>query len=120
MLGTLLPHMHKAYNPFMSNQPPRKTYFGAFALLAALLSFVSIVMRFVSAYLNISPSLFNQLNGLTTLLYCILAPLAAGLGILGFVFKNDSKSLSLSALAVAAIPFLILMVQFILELVKYN
>ncbi|MBE0672733.1 MAG: hypothetical protein IH588_19320 [Anaerolineales bacterium] len=104
----------------MANQSVRKTYFGAAALLTASLAFASLVMRFVVAYLRISPSLFSQLNALTTQVYCMLAPLALTLGVLGIFFKNDSKLLAWAALALVTVPFLIIFAQFILALVTYN
>ncbi|MEK6754297.1 MAG: hypothetical protein AABZ00_18725 [Chloroflexota bacterium] len=104
----------------MSTKPVRRTYFGLFALIVAILAVAFIVANYVVAYLNISPAQFNQLNGFTAQFYCLLTPLAFGLGALGIIFKNDSKRLAWLALAVVTIPFLIIFVQFVLALVKYN
>lgn len=109
-----------AYNPSMSTRPARRTYFGLFALIIAFLAVAFIVANYVVAYQNITPAQFNQLNGFTAQFYCMLTPLAFVLGLLGIIFKNDSKLLSWVAVAVVTIPFLIIFVQFVSALVKYN
>ena len=108
------------YNRFMSNRPARKTYFGVAALFIGIFSALSSGANYGVSFLNITPAQFNQLNSATALLYCFFTPLAAALGILGLILKNDSKTLSGIALVIAAIPFLMNFIPLILALVKYN
>lgn len=108
------------YNPAMSNQPVKRTYFGIAAIFTGILAVLFLGGNYVAAYLNISPAEFSRLNIFTAQAYCLLTPLAVILGIVGLLFKNDSKRLSWAALAVVTIPFLIILVQFVLALVKYN
>jgi hypothetical protein len=104
----------------MSNRPAKKTYFGIASLFTGILSALSISANYGVSFLRITPAQFSQLNSVTALLYCVLTPLAVALGILGLVYKNDSRPLSGAALAIAAIPFLIVFVQFVLALMEYN
>ncbi|MBI5825924.1 MAG: hypothetical protein HZB18_18005 [Chloroflexi bacterium] len=104
----------------MSNPPARKTYFGIAAIVTGIFAVLFLGANYVAAYLNISPAEFSWLNIITAQAYCLLTPLAVVLGIVGLLFKNDSKRLSWVALAVAVIPFLIILVQFVLALVKHN
>jgi hypothetical protein len=61
--------------------------------------------------LRVSLETFNQLNILTTLLYCGFTPLTLALGVIGQLLRNDSKPFSRIGLALVLIPFLILLVQ---------
>jgi uncharacterized membrane protein len=90
----------------------RKTYFGLSALIIGVVSGLFLGANFGSAYLNITPETFGPLNNMTAFLYCILAPLALILAIIGYVLKNDSRQYSLIAIVVVLIPFIVLMIQF--------
>lgn len=104
----------------MSNRPARKTYFGVAALFIGIFSAISIGANYGVSFLRITPAQFSQLNNVTALLYCVLTPTAIALGGMGLIFKNDSKILSGIALAVSAIPLLLIFIQFVLALVRYN
>ena len=109
-----------AYNLRMDVKTPtsKKTYFGLIALITGIISGLSLLSNFAVANLNITPGIFGQLNNLTALFFCILTPLTFILGGLGYTRKNDLKNLSLIAIIVAAIPFLIMFAQFILYFIK--
>lgn len=98
--------------------PAKKTYFGLIALITSILSGLFLLSNFAVANLNIAPSTFSQLNNLTALFFCLLTPLAFVLGILGYTRKNDSKPLSLIAIVLVTVPFLILFVQLVDYFVK--
>ena len=96
----------------------RKTYFGIIALITGILSGLSLLSNFTVANLNITPNTFNQLNYITALFFCILTPLTFVLGVLGYTRKNNSKTLSLIAIVLVTVPFLIMFAQFILYFIK--
>jgi hypothetical protein len=98
--------------------PAKKTYFGITALITGILSGLSLLSNFAVANMDITPGTFSQLNYLTALFFCILTPLAFALGALGYTRKNDSKALSLIAIALVTVPFLIMFAQFILYFIK--
>lgn len=89
----------------------KKTYMGFTALLTGIVSVLFLGANFSVSQLDITPSLFNQLNIWTALLYCVTTPLSFGLGFLGMIRKADSKTLSLMAMALVTIPFGILFTQ---------
>ena len=88
-----------------------RSYFGFIALLTSFVSDIFIGANIGASYLEITPSLFSQLNIWTALLYCITTPLAFTLGVVGLVRKRDSKVLSAIAIVLVAIPFTILFIQ---------
>ena len=96
----------------------KKTYFGAVALITSIASGLFLAANFTVANLNISPGMFSQLNNLTALFFCILTPLAFALGVLGYTRKNDSKTLSLIAIVLVTIPFLVIFAQFVFYFIK--
>ena len=96
----------------------KKTYFGITALITGVISGLFLGANFGIAYLNIAPRTFSQLNNLTALFFCILTQLTFVLGGIGYTRKNDSKTLSRVAIALAVIPFLILFAQFVYFFVK--
>ncbi|WKZ34346.1 MAG: hypothetical protein QY332_12060 [Anaerolineales bacterium] len=96
----------------MSIQPAGKTYFGLAAILTGILAVLFILANIGSSYLRISPLLFNQLNTITALLYCILTPLTVALGFMGIILKRDSMILGVLAIGMVAVPFLLLFTQF--------
>ena len=98
--------------------PTKKTYFGIIALITSIISGLSLLSNFAVANLNITPGTFSQLNNLTALFFCILTPLAFVLGVLGYTRKNDSKILSLIAIVLVTVPFLIMFAQLILYFIK--
>jgi hypothetical protein len=98
--------------------PTKKTYFGIIALITSVISGLSLLSNFAVANLNITPGTFSQLNNLTALFFCILTPIAFVLGILGYTRKNDSKILSLIAIVLVTVPFLIMFAQLILYFIK--
>jgi hypothetical protein len=102
----------------MSTQIERTTYFGVAAFFTGILCVLALLSNYGVANLNISPAEFNQLNRLTALFFCILTPLAFGLGVVGFTRKNDSKVLSLFALVFAIVPFLFTFAKLVLSFVK--
>jgi hypothetical protein len=102
----------------MQTQTTNKTYFGLAALITGILSGLSILSNLAVAYLNISPNTFDRLNNLTALFFCILTPLAFVLGVIGHTRKNDSKTLSRIAIALAVIPFLIIFAQLVISFMK--
>ena len=96
----------------------KKTYFGLIALITGIISGLSLLSNFTVANLNITPGTFSQLNNITALFFCILTPLAFVLGVLGYTRKNDSKTLSLIAIVLVTVPFLIMFAQFVYYFVK--
>lgn len=90
-----------------------KTYFGLTALITGIIADLFLGANFSVVYLKITPGFFNQLNNLTALFYCILTPLALILGVAGHTRRNDSKNLSRIAMALAAVPFVILLLQLV-------
>jgi cytochrome bd-type quinol oxidase subunit 2 len=99
----------------MSNkQKAGKTYFGFAALIAGMVSLISIAARFAIACMDVSPRAFGLWNQITTLFFCILTPLAFALAVLGFRSKNDSKSQSGIGMTLAIVPFALLLLQFAL------
>ncbi len=102
----------------MKDKFVRKTYFGVTALITGIISGLFLLSNFGVAYLKITPGTFSQLNNLTALFFCILTPLTFVLGVVGHTRKNDSKTLSHAAIALAVIPFLIMFAQFVYSFVK--
>jgi hypothetical protein len=96
----------------------QKTYFGIVALITSVLSTLSLLANYTVANMNISADTFSKLNNLTALLICIFTPLAFALGVLGYTRKNDSKKLSLIAIILVTVPFLIIFTQFVYYLMK--
>ena len=95
-----------------------KTYFGLTALLTGIISDAFLGANFGVAYLEITPDVFNQLNSLTALIYCILTPLTILLGVIGFVRRNDSNILSGIAVTLVTIPVVILFSQLVSSLLR--
>jgi len=102
------------------NSPAKNTYFGIASLIASILSVSFLGANIGVSQLNISPETFSFLNNITVLTACVLAPLAVLLGVIGLFKRNDSKPLSVTALALVGAPFLILFVQMIVSIVKSN
>lgn len=88
-----------------------RTYFGIFALFTSLLADAFISVNIGVAYLDITPSLFSQLNNMTALGYCAMTPLTLLLGVLGIIRKADSQGLSIVAIVLVLIPFSILFIR---------
>lgn len=84
----------------------------------SLLAMLSIGSHFGVSQMDISPEQFNQWNSITALLYCVLTPLACGLGVVGLLLKNDSKTFSGMALLVVTIPFLFFAFQLFSSLIN--
>jgi hypothetical protein len=114
----ITPLIPKKLRSNATSKDSKKTYFGLFALITGILSVLSLLSNFTVANLNISPVTFSQFNNLTALFYCVLTPLAFILGVLGHTRKNDSKTLSLIAIVLVTIPFLVKLTQLILYFVK--
>jgi hypothetical protein len=106
-------HQHDA-----DGKARKKTYFGIAALISGILCVLSLLSNYVAANLNISQEIFNQLNNLTALFYCILTQAAIVLGVIGHIRPNDSKNLSRAGIALAAIPFLFMFGQFVYSFIK--
>jgi hypothetical protein len=98
--------------------PVRKTYFGVAALVFAILSVLSIAANYGVANLDIPPSVFNQLNQLTTLFFCGLTQLTLVLGVIGLMRKKDSKVLSGIAIILVMIPFLVIFSRLVMSFVR--
>jgi hypothetical protein len=98
-------------------QVPRKTYYGMAALLTATVSLAFLAAFFTVSQLNITPETFGRLNNLTASVSCTTAPLALLLGMIGYLHRNDFKRMSLLAMGLVGLPFLVLIVQFILAFV---
>jgi|SRR5688572_5324005 len=98
----------------------RKTYFGFSSLIIAMISVLFLAGSFVITMIDISPSTFFNLNNLAYLVYCISTPLAFGLGVWGFTRKNDSTILSVTAMVLVGLPFLVLFWQFVSSFLRYN
>lgn len=99
---------------------PRKTYFGFASLIIAMISVLFLTGSFAITVMDISPATFFNLNNLTYLVYCISTPLAFGLGVWGFTRKKDSTILSVVAMGLVGVPFLVLFWQFVNALIRYN
>jgi hypothetical protein len=104
----------------MSITPVRRTYFGIAALVIGILAVFSLGVNYWVSFLRITPEQFGQLNNITVLFYCVLTPLAFALGILGLIFKNDSKALSGTALAVVTTPFVVISIQLARSILENN
>jgi hypothetical protein len=91
----------------------RKTFFGLAALVTAIVSLIFLAAFFGVSQLNITPATFSRLNNLTASVSCLAAPLALLLGVAGYTRANDSKRLSLLAMSLVGLPYLVLFVQFI-------
>jgi cytochrome bd-type quinol oxidase subunit 2 len=96
-----------------NTSPVRKTYFGVAAFITSILCVLSLLSNFGVANLNIPQEIFNQLNNLTALFYCVLTQMAVVLGVIGHTRKNDSKVFSRIAIVLVTIPFLIIFAQFV-------
>ena len=96
----------------------KKNYFGLAALIAGILCVLSLLANYSVSQLNIPQEVFNQLNNLTALFYCVLTQVTILLGIIGYRRKNDSKNLSLAGIGLAVVPFLFIFGQFILSFIK--
>ncbi|MBK9209340.1 MAG: hypothetical protein IPL71_13975 [Anaerolineales bacterium] len=104
----------------MSTSSTPRTYFGIIALIVAVLSVFALAANIGSSYLRISPGTFSQINNITALFYCSLTPLAFILGVVGSRKKSDSKPLSIAAMVVSLVPYLVLFVKFVYSLIFYN
>ena len=104
----------------MSTSSAPRTYFGIIALIVAVLSVFALAANIGSSYLRISPGTFSQINNVTALFYCSLTPLAFILGVVGSRKKSDSKSLSIAAIGISLVPYLVLFVKFVYSLIFYN
>lgn len=104
----------------MSYPPAKRTYFGIAAFLTGIMAVLALGANYTVACLNIPPIVFNQWNIITAAFYCALTPLAFTLGFAGVIFKNDFKVISWIAMAMVTIPFLIILVQLVLALVRLN
>ena len=96
----------------------KKTHFGVAALITGILCVLSLLANYGVSQLNIPQEVFNQLNNLTALFYCVLTQVTILLGIIGYRRKNDSKILSLAGIVLAVIPFLFEFGQFMLSFVR--
>jgi presenilin-like A22 family membrane protease len=96
----------------------KKTYFGITALITGIISGLFLGANVGSSYLEVPPEVFNQLNNLTALIYCVLTPLAVTLGVVGHVKKNDSKLLSSIAIVLVTIPVVILFAQLVSSILR--
>jgi hypothetical protein len=107
-------------SPVKPVKPARRTYFGIIAFIVSLLSVLAMGSNLGVSQMNITPQEFNQLNSITALFYCILTPLAFALGVLGFIFKKDSKVLSGLGIGIAAVPFLMMAFRLFSSLAANN
>ena len=98
----------------------RKTYFGLGALIVAIISVFFLAGSYVITRMAISPATFSNLNNIIYLVYCCSTPLAFGLGAWGFTRKNDSLVLSVTAIGLVSVPFLVLFWQFAVSLSQSN
>ena len=99
------------------NHNIKRTYFGAMAMIVALLASLFLTAYFIISQLNITPAVFYKLNNTITLLYCTVSPVAFILGVLGLSRKNDSNFLSWISIGIVGLPFLILSWQMISSLI---
>jgi hypothetical protein len=97
----------------MPDLPAKTTYFGAAALVTGVFCALSLLVNYSASQLNISQDVFNQINSLTALFYCVLTQAALALGIFGLTRKNDSKRLAWTGIALAVIPFLFVLGGFL-------
>ena len=102
----------------MSDKPIKRTYFGFAALITSILCVLSLLSNYGASQLNIPQEVFNQLNNLTALFYCVLTQVTIVLGIIGYRRKNDSKNLSLAGIGLAVVPFLFIFGQFIFSFIR--
>jgi hypothetical protein len=96
----------------------KKTYFGLIALIAGILCVFSLLSNYAVSQLDLPQEIFNKLNNLTALFYCVLTQATIILGIVGYRQKNDSKNLSLAGIGLAVVPFLFIFGQFIFSFIK--
>jgi hypothetical protein len=97
----------------MYTKPERKTYFGLSALITGILCVLSLLANYSVSQLDLPQEIFNKLNNLTALFYCVLTQVTIVLGIIGHTRKNDSKNLSRIGIGLAVIPFLFIFGQFL-------
>lgn len=104
----------------MSENTPaaKRTYFGVAALIAGILCVLSLLANYGASQLDLPQEIFNKLNNLTALFYCVLTQVTIVLGIVGYRRKNDSKNLSLAGTGLAVVPFLFIFGQFLLSFIK--
>ncbi len=98
------------------NKYAKKTYFGFAALITGIFASLALGANVGSSQLNISPETFSILNNITALSFCIITPLTFILGVLGYTRKNDSRSLSVIAIILGLIPFLVVLSQLVYSL----
>ncbi|MCA2001062.1 MAG: hypothetical protein LDL51_04270, partial [Chloroflexi bacterium] len=72
----------------------KPTYFGGAALACGILCDVSLASNFGASQMEVSQEVFNQLNNLTALTYCVSTQAALALGVWGLTRKNDSNLLA--------------------------
>lgn len=108
------------YNRAMSSKPGqvKKTYFGVTALAVAIISALFLIASYVVSQLNISLRTFSFWSNITLLSYCLSAPLAVILGVIGYRKLNDSKRVAMIAVALIVLPFLVLFVRFVLSFTR--
>jgi hypothetical protein len=102
----------------MYTKPERKTYFGLVAVIAGIFCIFSLLSNYAVSQLDLPQEIFNQLNNLTALFYCVLTQVTIVLGIIGHTRKNDSKNLSRIGIGLAVIPFLFIFGQFVYSFSK--
>ncbi len=98
----------------------KETFYGLASLIAAFISIFFLAGSFVITVMDISPATFVNMNILSYLVYCSSAPLAVGLGVWGITRKHDSRILSVTAIGLTVVPFLVLFWQFVTSLIRYN
>jgi hypothetical protein len=94
----------------------KPTFFGAAALACGILCSVSLATNFGASQLNVSQEVFNQLNNLTALTYCVSTQAALALGVWGLTRKNDSKPLAWAGIVLAVVPFLFVFCKFLVSM----
>jgi hypothetical protein len=99
----------------MYNKLSRKTYFGLASLITGIFCIFSLLANYAVSQLDLPQEIFNKLNNLTALFYCVLTQVTIVLGIIGHTRKNDSKNLSRIGIGFAVIPFLFIFGQFVLS-----
>jgi hypothetical protein len=95
------------------SSPRQKSLFGLSGLIVAVLSAAFLIASMVAAELTITPETFTFWNNLTVAGYCVTVPIALTSGFIGFLRVNDSRGLSIAALVIAGVPFLVIFVQFV-------
>jgi hypothetical protein len=110
----------KAYNLSMpeNTSHTNKTYFGLVAVIAGIFCIFSLLSNYAVSQLDLPQEIFNKLNNLTALFYCVLTQVTIVLGVIGYRRKNDSKKLSLAGIGLAVVPFLFIFGQFIFSFIK--